>query len=491
MREKIFSAVVVFLLAAVPIVLLPFPPVTDLPQHIGQLLTAIEHAHDASGPFVILWGAPNTLCYGFLYLLERVFSLAVLGRAVLLAMTASWIIAIYTLAARRRRPPETALLASLFLFNISFYWGFLNFWVGFPVFIAWFFLTTRRDPKAPVGWIALLVLTSFLLYGSHMFWLFVGGLWFGLISLVRRLPFRALVIRAATLIPAGLLTIFWFMKFSVYQTASELDKAAEWSTPPFEKFFTLWFRDSAFGGGAGYLETILFYFVLAWIAAAVFTNRKELKQRIDSDLLILAGLLFVISFFAPDMARNTIYVSGRWVAPFFIFLILALPAPRVPAAVRKSAAAAAVLAFFLVTTQHWIAFDRTELAGFRESLAAIPKGAHLLCLDFAKGSRYFKYRPFLQIYAYAQIFRGADLAYPFAYHGTGLVAFREPFKMPWKNQLDWYPDHAQGVDILHFDYVLVNGTPYHHGHRLPKTLLTPVTAEARWRLYRVEGSGPR
>ncbi|MDD8038551.1 MAG: hypothetical protein PHH18_04780 [Acidobacteriota bacterium] len=44
--------------------------------------------------------------------------------------------------------------AVLFLFNVSFYWDFLDFLAGFPVFIAWFFLTIRKEAHPPVRWYA-------------------------------------------------------------------------------------------------------------------------------------------------------------------------------------------------------------------------------------------------------------------------------------------------------------------------------------------------
>jgi len=489
MREKILSGIVIFLLAAVPIVLLPFPPTTDVPQHISQLLTAIEHAGDSSGQYVLLWGAPNTLVYGFIYLLERSFSLEFLGRAILLAMIGAWIFAIYYAAARSNRPPEAAVLASLFLFNISFYWGFLNFLIGFPVFVAWFFLSIRKDPHPPVGWYGLVALTSLLLYGSHILWFVVGAAWFGLISLFRRLPIRSLILRAAALVPVCLLTAIWFAKFSAYQSASHLDEAAEWVNRPFEKLFSPWFAHTGLGGGAGVLDVILFIFLCVWMAAGILTNRRELKRKIDPDLLMMAGLLFAICFFAPDTARNTIYFSGRWTAPCLIFLILALPVPRIPAIARRIAAWAPVVAFMTVTTIHWIGYDRNELTGFAESLARVPPAAKVLELDYVKGSRYFKYRPFLQLSAYAQVFHGAELAFPFARHSTGLVAYREPRTVPWTPKLDWYAERVREADLTHFDYILVNGIPYDHDHRLPRRFLTPVTTSGRWRLYRVEKPG--
>ncbi len=480
------AGVIVFLLAAVPIVLTPFPPTTDLPQHLNQVILATAHAGDGAGPYAVLWGAPNTLVYGFIFLLERVFSPEFLGRAVLLFLTAAWIFAIFFTAVRRKRPAEGAVLAALFLFNISFYWGFLNFLAGFPVFIAWFFLTARKEAHPPAWWYAAVMVASFFLYFGHVLWFIAGAAWFGLTSLLRRLPLRSLVLRAATLIPAGLFSLFWYRKFAVFQAASDLNLAPEWINRPFEKPFTLWFRSVAFGGGTGRLETFLFFFLLAWAGLSLATRRQEWRRRVDADLASAAGLFFAIAFFAPDTFRNTIYFSGRWAAVSFILAVLSLPAPRIKPALRRTAAWGAVLVFYLVTTLHWAGYETTELTGLEESLAGIPRASRVLGLDYVKTSRYFAHRPFLQLYSYAHVSRGAELGFSFARHSTGLVAFRRKQPNPWTPKLDWYAERVKESDLAYFDYVLVNGRPYDHDHRLPRRRLSAVTTTGRWRLYRIE-----
>jgi len=485
-RAYVISAAAVFLLAAVPIVITPFPPVTDLAPHIGQTLLAFRAAADPSGPYLILWGAPNTLIYAFLCPLAKIVPLEFLGRAALLFMTAAWIFAIFAAAAWKKRPVESALLASLLLFNVSFYWGFLNFMIGFPFFVFWVLFTTREKRGSPWRETAPLVPGSVLLYGSHILWFAVGALWLGLISLLRRLSFRELVIRGAALIPVGLASLVWFRKFAGYQAASGLDERAIWIVRPFEKLLTFWFRGQAFGGTTGIVETILFLLVSAWVIFALVSNRRELRKKIDFDLLAAGGLLFAVCMFVPDAIKNTIVFSGRWAAPCFMILLLSLPVPRLNPALRRGFALTAVLVFFLATTVQWMGFNRKDMAGFKECLNRLPRSVRLLELDYAKGSRYLSYRPFLQMYAYAQVFKDAELAYPFSKHSTGLIAYRDSVSSPWTLQLDWYPEWLQESDLGYFDYVLVNGSPYDHNHRLPRGRLTPVTEPARWRLYRVD-----
>ena len=484
-RAYVISAAVVFLLAAVPIAITPFPPVTDVSQHVAQSLLAIRAAADPAGPYVLLWGAPNTLIYAFLCPLAKIVPLEFMSRAALLFMTAAWIFAIFAVAARKKRPVESAVLASLLLFNVSFYWGFLNFMIGFPFFVFWVLFTTREKRGSPWRETAPLVLGSVLLYGSHILWFAAGALWLGLISLLRRLSFRRLVIRAATLVPVGLASLFWFGKFAVFQAASGLNEKPVWFANPIEKLLNFWFKNMAFGGSTGFVETILAVLVAAWIVFALVSNRRALRERLNADLLAAGGLLFAIAWLAPDAIKNTIVFAGRWVGPSFILLLLALPAPRLNPVVRRAVAAAAVAAFFLATTVNWVRFTRVDMAGFKDCLDRLPRNVRLLQLDFVKGNLNFIYHPFLQMYAYAEALKGAELAFPFSRHSTGLVAFRNPVSSPWTEKLDWYAEWVKETDVDYFDYVLVNGPPVNHLRWFSRRL-TPVTEPARWRLYRVQ-----
>ena len=130
-------------LAILPIVLTEFPPSTDLPQHIAQVRLFLDTLRSPGGPYVIQGLAPNNLIYSFILIFWSVLPVAYVGPAVLVLIVFLWIAAIFLLAAGKGRPTEAAILASLLVFNQSFYWGFLNFMTGFPVFVLWFALTTK------------------------------------------------------------------------------------------------------------------------------------------------------------------------------------------------------------------------------------------------------------------------------------------------------------------------------------------------------------
>ncbi|MGZ8840431.1 MAG: hypothetical protein ACXW2M_02605, partial [Candidatus Aminicenantales bacterium] len=200
-KTGIIVAAGLFVLAILPIVLSEFPPSTDLPQHIAQVRLFLDALKSPGDLYVIQWLAPNNLVYLFLLIFWLILPVTWVGPAILVLIVFLWIGAIFLLAARKGRPTEAAILACLLVFNQSFYWGFLNFLVGFPVFILWFVLTTRDARDRSWKLYAGLVGTSILLYGSHALWLAAGGAWLVLIGLLKKIEVKEFLLRLATLIP--------------------------------------------------------------------------------------------------------------------------------------------------------------------------------------------------------------------------------------------------------------------------------------------------
>jgi hypothetical protein len=247
-KTRVIVAAGLFVLAILPIVLTEFPPSTDLPQHIAQVRLFLDTLKSPGGPYVIQGLAPNNLIYLFLLIFWSVLPVAYVGPAVLVLIVFLWIAAIFLLAAGKGRSTEAAILAFLLVFNQSFYWGFLNFMMGFPVFVLWFALTTGDARNRSWKLYAGLVGTSFLLYGSHALWLAAGGAWLVLIGLLKRIKVKEFFLRLATLIPCGVVALLWYPQLSLARAASGFDVAPHWS-PLFDRLSS--FADAAFGGIRG------------------------------------------------------------------------------------------------------------------------------------------------------------------------------------------------------------------------------------------------
>jgi hypothetical protein len=481
-KTRIIVAAGLFVLAILPIVQTPFPPSTDLPQHLAQVRLFLDTIRSPGGPYVIQWLGPNNLVYSLILVLWSVLPVACVGPAVLVLIVFLWIAAIFLLAAGKGRSTEAAILASLLVFNQSFYWGFLNFMTGFPVFVLWFALTTKDPGRRSWKYYAGLVGASFLLYGSHALWLAAGGAWLVLIGLLKRIQVKEFFWRLATLIPCGVVALLWYPRMSLARAASGFDVAPHWS-PLFDRLLS--FVDAVFGGIRGPMEIVVFVFLYGWCGLSVWQNRRRLGGLVNRDMLAAGGFFLAIVIIAPDMFMNTIFFGSRWFPIALIFLLLSLPVPSVRRLSARTVALTITAAFFLITAFAWHKYAAEDLSGFREGLDRLPASSRVLGLALYRESEIIKGRPFLQLFAYAQVFKDCELNFSFAEHYSGLVAYRAKRAVPWTPGLEWFAAKVKKTDFAFFDYVLVNGPETDHRTLSSFRELSPMTLSGRWRLYQV------
>ncbi len=478
-NTRVLLALLCCLLTAVPFLAVKFPPLTDLPQHVAQVRLFAEAIGHPDSPYKIQWMTPYSLVYTVLGASWLIFGPQNAGRVAMLVIALLWIAMLHLLAARLNRPPLAAALATVLFFGHILYWGFYQFALGWPVFIGYLLLlgtdfrSRWREALAFSGaWIVL--------YFTHIFWFLVAFAWLGITHLFIKKDISKLVVRAGGAVPLFVLAAAWYPNLAAYGFQS----TTIWATAPFERLLPTWLADASFGGLKGALEPAVFGVIVAWILLAWLLDRRGFPAGADRTLLLLGSFLFVLALFLPDKYTNTIRFSQRWVPPGLAFLLLGLPEIKVRKSVLATVVLASLLAFFAVTSLNWMAFDRSELSGLDESLEALPQSPRVIGLSFIKGSGIVRGRPFIQIFAYAQVYRGGELNFSFADFGPSLVVYRTRRRLAWTSGLEWFPERAQKSDLLSFDYALISGDDKLHEALGQDHTLIPVTSTGRWRCYR-------
>lgn len=472
------------MLVAVPFALVRFPPVTDLPQNLAQIRLFVDAWQNPNSAYEIQWLTPNIASYPLLAAAWALCPPETAGRAGMLALALAWTAAVHVLAARRQRPIAAVVLASAFVFNHAFYWGFLNFIVGWMSFTMWFLLTTRAaSPSWRWREAIQLCAVAALLFMSHALWLAVGLLWLAIHAAVHRLSWRQCAMRLASVAPVLVLAVVWYPQLERGGFVS----STVWGDSFFTRFTPAWIVDAALGGIRGASEDAVLLLVLGWIAAAA-VHMWRTGWTGDTDFLAAALMFAVLGLVLPDQHMNTILFATRWVPPAVILVLLAMPAPAVLQRWQSTVAFAVVGVFCVATALAWQRFEREELSGLPEALATLPPGSRLVGLDFAKESPIIKGRPFVQTFAYAQVLRGGTLNMSFAGFPASLVVYRTRARMPWTGGLEWFAERAQAADLEYFDYALLNGGEQVHGAMRTVPNLIPRTREGRWRLYQVAHS---
>jgi hypothetical protein len=477
---------------SLPFLMAPFPPATDLAQHIAQIRLAGDVLAGRAPELSMAWLAPGNLVYAILGGLSTILSPTTAARVGLWLIALSWSLATLALAHKRGRDPLLAVAASVLAFQAALYWGFLNFLLGWPAFILWLHLTGSPPEARRRIWRHGLALgaASLLLYSAHILWFVMGGVWILLAGILTRPPRLAWVLRLAGMVPGALLAAAWYPHMA--QHRAQFGTGALWFSGWWHRLHPLDLCQTMMGGPAGPDPTTMGGSLAFWVLVVLVTRWGEIRRHSDRLLLAAAALLGLVALVGPDKYMNTIYFAQRWAPCSTALLLIGLPAPRLR--IRAAFSAGLLGTASLATCFAWLSFSNVEMTGFRDALAASPPNARVLELDLVGKSEFVGGRPFMQMMAYLQAEKGGSLNFSFAEHGSSLVSYRSPRVRTWTPALEWRPERLQAADVLAFDVVLMNALPADHQRFQGYAPVVPLTHAGRWRLYAVRrtmvGSGP-
>ncbi len=476
-------------MVCLPFFFVRYVPATDLPQHLGQIKLFIEHfSHPkAMQEYSINWSGANSLVYILLGIDWFVFSPIAAGKVLMLELVCMWVLAVFILAKRQHRTVESAVLASILVFNASFYWGFINFIIGFPVFIGWYlYVVDQSEEQKSTHHIIMVILFSVLLFLAHAIWLVVGIVYLGIEDLRRHRTFQHIIRDSIALVPILMYSFLWYIGFSTMRSSLQFDIAPHWYTLPYDRLNPKWLIDAILGGLHGPLELLVLIGIGAWCYIALFTNRGNIRTGIHFNFL-WTGLFFTaIGFFAPDKYMNTISFASRWMPIALTFFLLALPEPKIPSIYRTTFPLLFATIFFCTTGFLWFEFENLENAGLTEALDAIPDQASVLGLDYMKGSVIICGRPYMQTFAYAQVLHNSKINFSFAEHQNGIIITNT--KNPWTQGLEWMAEDVRAEDCQAFDYALINALDVFHSFISSPAMpiLKPIITTGQWRLYKCQ-----
>ncbi len=484
--EGTVLALAALLAAAFPYLVVRFVPSADLPQHLAQIRLFVETlSGQRAGNLTIHWFYPNTLVYVLVGVMWALFPPILSGKMTMLALALFWSGSIFVLARVFDRPRESALMASVLTLNASFYWGFINFLSGWPVFVLWLVLLRRaQGDTSQARTFLLTALCGFVLFFSHALWLAAALGALAVVDLVERKPLRLVVRQALAVAPVLVIAVIWYPHITAARSANGFDTSAHWQTLPWERLTPAWISEAALGGLRGPYDVAIMAVIVLWGTLALISRRNDLRSTCDMKIGAVGLLLLTVSLVAPDKYLNTISFGSRWVPAAFVLLLLSLPRPNLPRGLTIALPLVVIVAYSLITAIVWRTFEQEDLSGLSESLEAIPEGARTLGLDFVQESKYVKGRPFLQTFAYAQVLRGGELNFSFVSHGSGIVAAAVPAVNPWTVGLEWFPERVETGDLVQFDIALVNGTEGLHRKLQGRVAVVPLTSSGRWRAYR-------
>jgi hypothetical protein len=496
--EVVFALLAV--LAAVPLWLVPHPPLQDLPQH----LAAVRVIHDLGDPNlafaqyfeVDLWRTQYLAYYLLVHVLAWPFGVEVANHLVLTAAIVGTPYALRALLRVLGRDERHALFALPLTWNAHLILGFLNFVAAIPLMLAGLALACRYR-LAPtrgrgLGLAALLLLTFY----THVVPFAFLGLGAALSMLAT--PLRDTARRAWPLVPAAVAALLWMWASPAGQStvAAARDQVpqsgrgteyAPWIQSLREA--PQWLTD-VLAGPEG-LRLLVAWSLLALVGFALGAGdatapREHARARhaLTRRLGLLVPLAALAYFVAP--------VSHDWIWPinarFPLLALLLLPVLLPPlrgarAALVFSGVAVVTVLSFTHVTRAFVAFDE-EVGDLEAAVESIPEGQRVAGLVFDRGSRAVRYSPFLHSVAWYQARRGGAVMFTFADFPQSPIRFREDARPPRvRPRWEWTPERVNPRrDLQWYDYVLVRGGPGRIATQ--HDTYEPVHRSARWSVWK-------
>jgi hypothetical protein len=369
--------VALFVLSAWPLLLVPLPPLQDLPNHVA---TAHIVAHPDLYPQYLFNGllkSNSLLTLWFLALgSNHLFGAARLFTALVLAGNAFALPFFALHFAGRRRLAVAMLFAWPLVHGFFVSMGMLNFVVGFALSLLLLVVIDRQREQATPARSAAIGLLSVAIWYAHPFPLAVVGVLVG-IHVLAQPGWGARVSAGVRLLlplaPAGLLCLLAAQRHLVKADHAPPLGAAAWSyTTPWGILAHLWYDASGaltrWGGVTVVPALLLPYF--AW-------RQRRIERAFFSRLAMV--LLTAAYVGMPVCLSNWNYFNCRLVPFIWAGLLVRLPA-RVPRAITGALVACA-LAFSAVLGIDYVRLDR-DRAAFTAGLDAVPPRATLLPLMF-------------------------------------------------------------------------------------------------------------
>ncbi len=278
---RLWVALLCCLCLSIPVVAVQFPPVTDLPQQVAQIRLFLESFDKEGSPsdYTIQWTKPGNACYLILGGAWALFGAENAGRVFLLVAVLLWVISAHILSAKSSRPLAGAILGSLMTYNFALYWGFLGFLLGFPAFCLLLYVLKSCSVRSLRGVVAWTV-AAFLLYASHVLWLFFSIGYVAIHGLLWRENKSDLFLRIGLFIPFIVASMLWSMNLA----GSTMDSGPVWVTIPFlERLSPAIMTRGALGPLPGVTLSVCFWVIVAYAVLVTLCHRGDFWKVVDKN----------------------------------------------------------------------------------------------------------------------------------------------------------------------------------------------------------------
>jgi hypothetical protein len=491
-RERWWATILpVFLaiLSVLPVLIIPYLPMTDLPQHFA-ILSILRNLRDPSYGFSQYYEYDFTknlymLPYLIAWALTYVMPLEVALRSVVFLSLIVYPLGLIALLRTLRKPAVLALLAIPLVYNFNTFWGLINISLamGTSFFVLALFHKERPSlvSEITLGVLCLLVTVTHLygislIIGYTVLWAIFGE---GKNTVKRYLPL------VPCLVGVTLWALAWGKGWGI--------DIVRW-TPIKDKVFKL--ENSVLGGYKDWSETWILcgftFIVVLFLLYGLWIHRKALAQFLRGNLVFWIWIVgnFVAYLILPLHIPTAKFIYPRHAVLAFCFLPLVVPADFLRKLPTFSRTLLLCLALISIGNGwfHYFRFDY-EAHSFNHIIEKTPRRAKIIQITLDPYGQVMMTAPYLHFLAYIQGKKGGFIATSFAMYSwlapikTKAKALSEIAIIP--ETFEWRPDfYDYNAFGYYYNYVVVRGyNPLFTA--LWKTLPYRLVYEVPpWRLYK-------
>ncbi|MCG8554157.1 MAG: hypothetical protein MJD61_02540 [Proteobacteria bacterium] len=495
------SLAVCVVLSALPLWLVPYPPIQDLPQHLAAIRVLHSYADPAFGferLFDIELLRTQYLTYYLAaHLLSFLCGVTTANKILVTLVVCSTPYAMRGLLSAIGKDPRLCVFVLPLVYNAHLVLGFFNFLAAIPLALYGLALAARQHRSGSHAGSVALACVALLTFYTHVVpfgFLAAGAVLLSLGGGGRTRRARLLW----PLLPALLGALVW----SLTSPAGQSTLAAAWlRTPQGPGPVYLPFRH-ALRDSAGWLTDVLhtkhdqwmlglwsgflmLAFTIGLVAGRRKASRASLVDAAAGARLALLAPAAVAGYFLLPVSYAWIWpISARLPLLAAVFIVLGVPAlPRAWSSVLLGAVMALGLAHAALAGRAFLAFQ-TEVGRLDAALAAIPARQRVAGLIWDRGSRHVRFAPFIHSVAYYQVRKGGAVMFSFADFPQSPFRFKpndRPPRVPAR--WEWTPEQVKPLrDLGWYDYVLVRGTPGVISEL--RSVYQPLFRSRRWSVWK-------
>ena len=466
-KRELVLLVIGCMISSLPVWLTEYPPMSDLPQHVGQVSILLNY-EKYSDIFRINLFTPYLLGYGLLYLVGLFVNLILAAKILLIISFTLTVVFTRRLLINIKTNTILAWLVIPVNYGFAFYYGFFTFLLVIPVLLIFlcYVFNYLDNPTVRKG--VVLTLAGIVLFFSHAILYGIGMVISCLLANVKhgKPGFRYMVPFILTL-PVSVL---WYKGILASEAGSTL---TTWDLGIFR-------IPQIFSYTIG-MEAHIYYVligILLYACPFLLGGRLTRKNWRWVPFIVLLSLFL----FMPILLSNTLFMYERLSVILFITYLLLFDLPQKIAAYKILMLSSFLLSWLSVISYAFYEFG-LEQNDFKSIVSIMPDDKRTLSLIFKTKSNVIPDHPlYLHFTNWVQTVKGGIVDFNFANFYPQIVRF----------QNDKVPKVSYGFDSRPqtFDWNQHEGNMYdYYIIRSAKDVANPLFREYRGHVEIIKHAG--